>query len=551
MLLKVGEYLLIRTSALLIFYTILDRLVREAGHLPQASYGQPIILIELSKRLLGLLLKPFSFFWLVPILLLGIFLSVRYSWLQKCYRRLWPGWSIFEFDTTLRRFITLIAFILAWSFATYDYNYFFNQGHYLDRVLLLSLVPLIYWQPVFVFPFTLLVVSIIGQFAYPMGGYSWAEPNLLIQLLNLFLAMFLLYVLIGYRRTTDFLFLTCCFIAGHYWVSGLGKLKLNWLIHDRVYFLLPNTYANGWLAFLNQNAISSMTQTLSWFNGLLKGVTILLECGALFCLWRLAILRFLLVGWIVFHLGIFFTSGICFWKWMALDAILLLLFFRKGQVNNSRIFTRQHFLLSLVLILSVNLWLKPVALVWYDAPMTYTYRFAAMGESGRLYTLSPRFFAPYDYQFTLGVFHYLSSKPTLNIAWGATRDLNLTNNLQLAQSLEKIQVIEGEKGKSRFNSDKAKQFDNFIQKFFGHRNQRLSQKTKFTFTFLKAPPQLWTFPRDNAFQGEEKITKIIINQVLSRYHDGKYEEIRNHEVRSIEIPTSLRKGNNSNGKSRQ
>ena len=533
MLLKMGEYLIIRASALLIFYTILDRSLRTVGHLSQASYEQPIISIELSKRLLGLLFQPFSFFWLVPILLLGMFLSMSYPWFRRRYRCFWYGWSIFYSSTTLRRFITLIAIILAWSFATYDYNYFFNQGHYLDRVLLVSLVPLLYWQPVFLFPFTLLLISLMGQFAYPIGGYSWAEPNLLIRLLTLFLAMFLLSVLTGYRKTADFLFLTCCFVAAYYWASGLGKLKLNWLIHDRVYFLLPNTYANGWLAFLNQNAIATLTEILSWLNGLLKGVTILLECGAVFCLWRPTVFRLFLIGWIAFHLGIFFTSGICFWKWMALDAILLLLFFRKGQVNHSSIFTPQHFLLSLVLILSANLWLKPVALVWYDAPMTYTYRLEAIGESGQHYTLPPRFFAPYDYQFTLGRFHYLSSQPTLNITWGATRDLTLTHTLSQAQSLEQIQAIEAQKGKSRFNSDKAKQFDNFIQQFVGNYNQGLSQRIRFT--FLQAPPQLWTFPRENSFRGQEKIAKIVINQILSHYHEGKYREIRNNEVRSVKI----------------
>ena len=533
MRLKMGEYLVIRASGLLIFYTILDRLVRAAGYLPQASYKQPIIFIELSKRLLSLLFQPSNFFWLVPILLIGIFLSVRSPWFQERYRCFWHGWSIFDSSTTLRRFITLVALILAWSFATYDYNYFFNQGHYIDRVLLVGLVPLLYWKPVFVFPFTFLLISLIGQFTYPIGGYSWAEPDLLIRLLILLMAMFLLYVLTGYHKTADFLFLTCCFIAAHYWASGLGKLKLNWLIHDRVYFLLPNTYANGWLAFLNQNAIATLTQTLSWFNGLLKGVTILLECGAIFCLWRRTMLRLFLIGWIIFHLGIFFTSGICFWKWMGLDAILLLLFLRKGQVNNSRIFTLQHFLLSLVLILSANLWLKPVALVWYDAPMTYTYRFEAIGESGQPYTLPPRFFAPYDYQFTLGGFHYLSSQPTLNITWGATRNLTLTHTLIQAKSLDQIQAIEAQKGTSHFNPDRAKQFDNFIQQFISHWNERRSQETRLT--FIQAPPQLWTLPRENAFRGQERIAKIVINQILSRYDDGKYQEIRKNEVRSVEI----------------
>ncbi len=535
-----SEYLIIRASSLLIFYTILDRLMAFAGRLPQASYEQPVISIELSKRLLSLLFQPFLFFGLVLILILGIFLSIRYSWLKESYPRFWHGWSIFDSSTKLRWFIILVALILAWSFATYNYNYFFNQGHYLDRILLVGLVSLIYWKPVFVFPFTLLIISIIGQFDYPLGGYSWADPDLLIRLLILFMAMFLLYVLTGYCKTADFLFLVCCLVASHYWIPGLAKLKLNWLTDDHLYFNLPNSYANGWLAFCEPTAIASFTQTLSWFDGLLKLATILLECGLLFCFWRRTVLRFFLIGWIFFHLGIFVITGICFWKWMALDAILFLLFFRKGQVNHNSIFTPAHFRISLVLILSSNLWLNPIALAWYDAPITYTYRFVAIGESGQSYTLSPRFFAPYDYQFTIGGFHYLSSQPTLNITSGATRDRNLIPTLIQAKSLNQIEAIEAQKGKSRFYSKKANQFDNFIQEFVGHGNERRYQGTRFT--FLQPPPLLWTFSRGKAFRGQERIAKIIINQVLSRYDDGKYQEIRTNKVRSIEIRKGIEKG---------
>ncbi len=91
---KMSEYLVIRASALLIFYLILNHSIRSVGHLSQASYEQPIIFIELSKRLLGLLFQRSSFFWLVPILLLGIFLSVYYPRFRQRYLSSQPTLSI-------------------------------------------------------------------------------------------------------------------------------------------------------------------------------------------------------------------------------------------------------------------------------------------------------------------------------------------------------------------------------------------------------------------------------------------------------------------------
>ncbi|MGK7872116.1 MAG: hypothetical protein AB4426_01995 [Xenococcaceae cyanobacterium] len=527
----------IRIGVLLILYGALERLVMITGHLPQASYEQPVIFIELGKRivrLFGMLLHGYSLFFLVTALLLVGFILTRYPSLRCHYHFLWHSWSVFDCSTELRLFITLVAGIMAWSFSTYDYNLFFNQGHYLDRVLLIVLVLLIYWRPVFVFPFLFLLVSIVWQFTYPIGGYSWAEKQLLVRILILFMATFLLYGATGSRKIADFLFFVCCLFASHYLAPGLGKIQLNWLAQDRIYFLMPNTYANGWLAFLEPGTIATLTKTLSLFNWPMKVSTLLLECGALFCLWRRTALRFFLMGWIAFHLGIFFVSGICFWQWMVLEACLLLLFFRKGQVPSMPIFTRRHFVLSIALIITVTVLSKPVALSWLDARVTYTYRFEALGESGKRYALPPRFFMPYDFQFTLSGFHYLAQPPHLSILWGATGDRALADALVRSKSSEEIEALELERGTSYFNSYQTAQFDNFIKQFIGNLNLRRSKDT--WLSALQAPPQLWTFSKDDPFKGQERIVRVIVYQILSLYDDEQYLEIRKNLVCEIEIP---------------
>ena len=90
---------------------------------------------------------------MVTIVLLGIIL-MRYGTLLS-------SWQMLEHGTVLRIFILFLAFVVAWPFVTYGYNYYFGQGHYLDRLVIALLLPLIWWRPVFVFPFLLLIYTVM------------------------------------------------------------------------------------------------------------------------------------------------------------------------------------------------------------------------------------------------------------------------------------------------------------------------------------------------------------------------------------------------------
>ena len=103
-------------------------------------------------------------------------------------------------------------------------------------------------------------------------------------------------------------------------------------------------------------------------------------------LWRRWSLLGFLAGWIIFHLGVFAVSGICFWKWMMVDGTLLIIFLARDSGRVFPIFTRRHFVLSLFLILGGLFWFRPVNLAWYDSPTTYAYRFVGVGESGATYS---------------------------------------------------------------------------------------------------------------------------------------------------------------------
>jgi hypothetical protein len=57
----------------------------------------------------------------------------------------------------------------------------------------------------------------MGQFNFPMGGYSVAEQFQLVRMLLLFLSAFIIRLLTGQWRTADFLFVLFCLLASGYW----------------------------------------------------------------------------------------------------------------------------------------------------------------------------------------------------------------------------------------------------------------------------------------------------------------------------------------------
>lgn len=504
--------LLLRISALLAPYFLLERVFVHAARLPSEGYEQAFLTAEWMRRLGA------SSPWALALVLLVA--SAAAAGLR--YRSFGPRWSDLEHGTRLRIFIVLVAGVMTWTFGTYAYNLYVDRGHELDRLLLLMLLLLLWWRPVFVFPLLLLLVLLLHQFSHPLGGYSWAQPVLLLRVLVLFAA--LLLVQMAWRRphVAEFVFLACCLVASHYWVPGTGKLRLSWVLWDRIYYLLPATHANGWLAFMDADAVSALTRGLAWFNWPMKLGTLLVECGALCCLWRRAVLRTFLVAAILLHVGILGLTGICFWQWVVLDAALLLAFFA-GRSGGVPIFTPGHFLLSIVLIGGSAYWFRPARLAWHDVPASYTYRFEGRADSGRSYALPPLFFAPYEYQFTLSAFGYLTPERRLPIVWGAS-SWQTAAALERAGSTEEVLAVEHALGRNTFDPERRETFERFMARFVANWNMHRGERR--WWRWLPAPPQLWTFTGSGIRAGAEPITSVRIYEVFTFFDGTQYREIR-------------------------
>ena len=75
---------------------------------------------------------------LIIVLVLNLLLLHRYKSLK---------WETLEQGKLIRRFIMLVALVFAWKFNTYDFNLYYGEAHYLDRLLVIALACAVYFIP--------------------------------------------------------------------------------------------------------------------------------------------------------------------------------------------------------------------------------------------------------------------------------------------------------------------------------------------------------------------------------------------------------------------
>jgi len=509
-------HLYIRVGFIIGIYFVIDRLLMRATHLSFESFKAPFIYGEFLKT-------GFQTWRLVPLLVTAILVVIF-------RHKLLDSWSKLAYGSSLRLLVVVATAILAWEYATYDFNLYFNQSHLLDRSLLLLFIPLIWWRPVFVLPFLTLVLPIIWQFTFLLG-YSWAAPYLLLRVLVLFVACFILYLINKRYPIFDFILILGSLYATHYWVPGWGKMSWEWIRFDQLPLILPSAYTNGWLSQLEPDQILSVLQSFLPFNVLMKLFVLFVEVGAFLFFFHRRLPVIMLAGWIAMHMGILLLTGISLWMWVVLDACLLFLFLRKDGFGQLALFSFHPTLISFLLIIGGGYWCKPVELAWYDLPFAYSYQIEAQTEDGKTIDLPTTFFSPYDYQFTMTGLGYLADHPMLYV--GVKEDADFAKELLSLRSKDDFLSVEAAKGGTGIDEDFANYFDAFVQTFVHNWNERQNKITNFG--LIPAPELILNYPRFRPDQLPLRIQEITIFQVTAFFGRDQYEEVRRIPIRSIKI----------------
>jgi hypothetical protein len=518
-------------------FALLERLSVGLGRLLPAAYERSFVAPEILERAGRLLLDR------VPIGMLALFGAIvalaviadgrlaRWAGLRRA-SSIASGWDAVEDGAALRWLIGAVTGIATWVLAAYPYNAYFDRLHLADRLLLVLLWAALLWRPLFVIPFAIVASAIAHQFQIPLESYSWTEMELLVRIPILFGAYWVVRSLMRERRPDAFVFLLSCLIAVDWWSSGWGKIRIGWITHPHIEYLLLGAHANGWVGFMDTGAVVRVAEVVAALRVPLMVFTLAVECGALVLLWRRWSLPAFLMLTITFHLGAFALTGIFFWKWIGVDLAFLAFLLQGRRLTRLRIFSPAQFALAVLLIAGSGIWVAGRNLTWFDTPLTYVIRLVGTDAEGGTHALPSGFFRPYSETFVLETFPYLSPHPQLTGPMGVTQRRKVANALLGARDSADVVALERTLGASRHDPERSALFDRFVSRTLQTWNRGAPREV---LSFISAPRHLWTFPLDAEWRGSPAIVSVDVIEITNLYEGAALREIRRRRLRTIDV----------------
>lgn len=456
----------------------------------------------------------------------------------------WQGWSRLrwsELDSgiALRGFIGVVAGTLAWTFSVSDYNLYYDQGYYFERILLVALWAGAMWRPVLIVPFTALVYGVVHQYDQPIAC-TWTDKRVLFDVLSLFV------VFLGVRlwkapnwRTipvNEFFYLTIVLQGANYFVPGMGKLLLGWPLVERLDNLFVASYLNGWFGVLSTEQALGWAKLIADWNPFLVWSSLAFELSALFCLWNRRGCMLILVGCIGLHGMICLTTGILFWKWIVLDLALIGVLLVRNRDLTEMLFAPGRRWLSLALIVAAPLYFDSHWLAWYDTELNECYHLEAVTASGRTYHIPRTLLTPYEVYFAQNKFHFLSDEKFVNGRYGTTVSWEVTRRLDGRPTAATAETLREELGKTEFHERKTAAFDRFMQRYFANLNRRGVQH--FIPEILQPPQHIYSVVPEPRYAGQEPVVLVRVIHERSLYQRDRIEILKREVLREIPI-TSL------------
>lgn len=506
---------------------------------PAASYRAPVIVwamlrsdfLNIQRAFQGKPLgTPSLLFLVVPTLVL---LVLR--------RRL--RWTDFDSGKSLRAFVVTIVAMLAWSGATYDYNSYLDQGHFVDRALLVILAIVSYFTPLAV-PFAVRWAIVMIKEAYipiTLDDFDFRPVPEVIIVFSCFLWAGLLR---GFK-TKHFLFAGIACWASYYYAAGVAKLRIGpewwtWTLEDHVSNVSAGAHVRGWLSWISDDAYMAFYAVAGRADLLSTGYTMVLELGAL-CLFfvRPRLTRLMFLGCCTLHLGIFAMTGLCFWKWMFAN-IAFFIYLGRGGAKPLREMLRPAVLVFVFGAVTVffsrgrDYFYPQTGVSWYDSPMVENYILYAIGKSGKRYFIDTRTLAPMDMHWSQGRLCYATQERSVTGIFGVTGSYNSKNALEkLDKPADVMKLIA--RGRKCDDPKQRAKFDDFFKRYFTTLNKKGLQHP--WLRWIGRPRHVWTFPTaPDRYEVQEPVTRVELWREVTVHHGGKIHKLETKHTHTVEIP---------------
>ncbi|MFT6398209.1 MAG: hypothetical protein ACJAYU_002965 [Bradymonadia bacterium] len=438
-----------------------------------------------------------------------------------------------------------ICLPMMWSLSTYDVNLLFDQVHAADRILVFVLWLAMGRNPAFA-PIWLAVAAVVAeQFKYPDCMHAtWADKALM---LYVPLLVWVSFVVSRFRKTSPWLFpaLLLCHWASFYVYPAFAKLVLGdtpwtWLLQNGVNDLFVASHLNGWLPNLSDAQVEEMAQTMAKTDIVIQFVTLAIELSPLLILWKRRYAMAVVAACACLHIGIFVTTGICFWEWITVN--LVLIWALRGPWSKEPVadmFNARFRLLSGLLIACALPVFWPYPLAWFDTNYNVVYDLELEDAEGTRYQLRREYMDPFHGQHMQSRFFYVDPRPNLPVhTYSAVVDQSLFEALDQVETLEELTALHDQRAVVRFDAVLRDQYVAYIQTYFANLNQRGGHKSVVP-GWLQAPHHHkgfgGTWPSEAPWS-EITSVRVIATDVFWNGQD--LHRLRTDEVLLIEIPAA-------------
>ena len=457
----------------------------------------------------------------------------------------------------------------------YSYNLYVDQPHVLDRILVIAFAVAVFFHPAFIAPSFILTLLSMSQFNYPLGEYVLTDKQLplfsIILFLGFHLAMigklilnrmacwmrkrrrcssgngrrksrlalhYLRWMLVGLNAKV-FLFLLLCLFGASYLQPALEKILISpsgteWFLSNELDRLVAFAILRDYYFFMTEGGGETAMAMSQALGRLLIIATLVIEVSAILILSNRKLACALLVSFACLNLGIFWLSGIFFWKWVILDLVLAVLVLAPEA---RPVFNRKSLFLSMLIMLTAIFHFRPIALAWFDTALVDNYRFTLTTEDGSQFEVSETALVPHDFFFIMESYDYINPEKILP-GTGQTSNYRIADEINNSDAASMPALLNAN-GQTLLDEIKAYEFDAFLTRYFENWNQRMD-KRMLPFDIFSAPPHIWSGKSENAFQWDQRVAQVDIYYETAFFDGHKIERLESKLIRRIAIPVEAR-----------
>lgn len=481
--------------------------------------------------------------WPIAIAVFGLLVLNYLPIAKNRFLHQW-SWSALEHGKGLRIAIMVVVVVMAWAFSAYEFNYYYNQPHYLDRLLLILLAVLVYVNPLFIVPFVMVCYLIASQFLWPVA-FTFTDKQMLFE----FMALFGCFVAVRpfvRGRTMDFVFVGLCLIGAYYYFPGIEKLHIgsgssvNWVFDNYLHHYLAFSYEKNWLAFRSQELVYTLTDIVNFFRVPFQLFTVFMEVGVIFMfvLRRRFMMGILMLGMLL-HTGIMLSAGVFFWKWIALDGAMVWFMWRYGKTEEiAPLFRPISAVLSMMIIASGVLFFDVHHLGWWNSTIHTYYKFDVIDTQGDRYDLAYSQLQPYDFAITQNRLHFMYDGITFSSINGSTSDPEVFRE-SLSLTLDEVPAFIEKYGRNRYDPQAADGLHELLVTYAYNFNTNYQQN--FLPAIIRPPMHINSQAGADAYNYEHPIKEIHVRKIVS-FYDGEQVHIISDDViesMTITIPDEL------------